>query len=286
VDIDTTTGKTIHYNISFALETLRTQKNQGSQMDPELSDTTLKALMFLKFNAGPAGISLQALLGKSTELVIWSDVKTALRIFRQVCHSFIHPQLGLHVARLFTQVEDLRTQYPAISAPHWVRIFHTTFAKLRGVNAIFAANPNLDYSIMLQTLFELDTLSPLFQEVFMATTLGQINRSASRGSSPPKKRQKKNLPTAMSSITGRNQIPVSSSKKLSNVSKIPRPRLQGEYPCYNWICNRSPCFASATCAVIAQPGSKRGIPRPHEFAVVDKAMEDEFREWVLKYANN
>jgi hypothetical protein len=99
IDIDNTTGKVMHYNIVFAVETLRFQKNQTNILDPELSDATLKALILLKFNSGPSGISLHAMLGKTTDLTVWTDVLKALRIFRQICDSFIHPDLSLHVAQ-------------------------------------------------------------------------------------------------------------------------------------------------------------------------------------------
>jgi len=55
-----------------------------------------------------------------------------------------------------------------------------------------------------------------------------------------------------------------------------------------WICNRAPCFDKAICVVPmpSGPNPKRARPRPHAFDPVDKAIEAEFRDWVLKYANN
>ena len=111
----------------------------------------------------------------------------ALRIFRQVCASFIQPDLALHVSHLLTQVEDLRTQYQAISVPHWIRTFHSLFSKLRGVTALLEANSFLDYSKTLKDLFHLDETSLLFQEAMMTKTLGRAQQQSQIGSSPPKK---------------------------------------------------------------------------------------------------
>ena len=282
VDIDGVTGRVTHYNISFAVDAMRLQKNQVNTLDPDLSDATLKALMFLKFNAGPTGISLHAILGKTADLVIWTDVLKALRIFRQVCANFIHPNLALHISHLLTQVEDLRSQFPAISVPQWVRIFHTIFAKLRGVEAILQANPHQDYSIMMSSLFAFDADSKLFREAERVASIGYSSRSAPRSSSPSRKRRR-TLPLA--STTPGNIDQPNASKKSQNPNKPQRPHLQGESPCYNWVCNRAPCFESVHCVVVA--GQKpRARPRPHAFDPIDKGIEAEFRSWVLKYANN
>jgi hypothetical protein len=176
VDLDTTTGKVVHYNIAFAVDTLRFQKNQSSQLDPELSDAMLKALLMLRWNSGPAGISLHAIVGKTAELSVWTDVLKALRIFRQVCETFIHPDLALHVAQLLTRIEDLRLQYQLISTGHWVRIFHTMFSKLRNVTAMIEADPGLDYSKLLKDLFHFDISNLLFQEAMLTTTLSSWSR--------------------------------------------------------------------------------------------------------------
>jgi hypothetical protein len=184
VDLDATTGRVSHYNIAFAVDTLRFQKNQSSQLDPELSDAMLKALLMLRWNSGPTGISLHAILGKTVELSVWSDVLKALRIFRQICETFIHPDLALHVAQLLTRVEDLRLQYQLISTGHWVRIFHTIFSKLRNVTAMLEADPGLDYSKMLKDLFHFDISNSLFQVAMLSTTLSPSSRQAQKTSSP------------------------------------------------------------------------------------------------------
>jgi hypothetical protein len=239
--------------------------------------------MMLRFNSGPTGISLQAMLGKTTDIVIWTDVQRALRIFRQVCDCFINPTLALHVSHLLTRVEDLRTRYPLISAQQWIRIFHNLFARLRGVNAILEVNPNIDYSVMIRELFHLDKTSPLFQEAVLVTTLGSVRPKPSGGASPDKKRQKV-LPRASSTTTGRIQQPVSAAMRMANQASVIRPNLIGLHPCYHWICNRAPCFDAVTCAV--SPNAKKGgKPRPHSFDPVDKGTEDDFRAWVLKYKN-
>jgi hypothetical protein len=287
IDIDNTTGKVMHYNIVFAVETLRFQKNQTNILDPELSDATLKALILLKFNSGPAGISLHALLGKTTDLTVWTDVLRALRIFRQICDSFIHPDLSLHVAQLLTKVEDLRLQYPLISVAHWVRIFHMMFSKLRGVTTMFEDDPSLDYSKTLKELFYLDISLKIFQEAAFTTTMGSSSRQVQKVSSPTKKRKRN--PSHASSPTAGKITQSASFKRSSQQPKVARPHLHGEYPCYSWVANRAPCFDSVICSIVPSPThshQRRGKTRPHAFDPADKGVEEEFRAWVMRFANN
>ena len=140
---------------------------------------------------------------------------------------------------------------------------------------------------MLQDLFHLDRKTEVFQDVFMMATAGNAGRQVQRGSSPPMKR-KKVLPRASSPTVGRIKQP-QSSNKLVNQAKTTKPNLQGGHPCYNWICNRAPCFDSTVCAVMTPAsGSTKSQrrPRQHSFDPVDKPIEEDFRAWVLKYHSN
>jgi len=291
IDVDAATNRVIQYNFPFALEMLRTLKNHENHVDPDLGDSTLKALLMFKFNSGPNGISLQAILGKSTEITMWSEVLRALRIFRQICETFIHPELALNVASLLTRVEDLRLLYQSISVAQWVRIFHTLFAKLRGVTRLLDEDDSISYSDVLREIFKLDKHSEMFQDACFLATMGSNQRTersySNPGNSPPKKRRK--LLHRASTVPGKIDLPQTTNlRRLSHNTRRIRPGLQGESPCYNWICNRAPCFDKAICVVPmpSGPNPKRGRPRPHAFDPVDKAIEAEFRDWVLKYANN
>jgi hypothetical protein len=82
LDIDIKTGRIHSYNFSFAIDMLRKKKERFCHVDPEVSDATLKATMFFKFNSGTSGASLHALLGKTTELTHWGDVLNAMQILR------------------------------------------------------------------------------------------------------------------------------------------------------------------------------------------------------------
>ena len=169
-------------------------------------------------------------------------------------------------------------QYQAFPTPEWIRIFHTMFAKLRIVTSLQTITPMIGCE-----LFHLDTLSPMFQKAVLLTTVGSTQRQATKSSSPPRKRRKM-LQTA--SVTpGNIQYPASAVKRAANQAKVVRPTLLGNHPCYHWICNRAPCFDAVHCAVVASP-HRRGKPRPHSFDPLDKAVEADFRAWVLKFQTN
>ena len=174
-------------------------------------------------------------------------------------------------------------QYQVIPIPQWVRIFHTMFAKLRIVTSLQSITPLIGYNDMIRELFHLDMDSKMFQKAVLLTTVGSTQRQATKSSSPPRKRRKM-LQTA-SVAPGNIQYPATAVKRAANQAKVVRPTLLGDHPCYHWICYRAPCFDAVHCAVVASP-HRRGKPRPHSFDPLDKAVEADFRAWVLKFQTN
>jgi hypothetical protein len=185
LDIDVKTGRVHGYNFSFAVDMLRKKKERYCHVDPEFSDIVAKATILFKFNSGTTGASLQALLGKTTELSNWPDVLNATRIFRHICAGFVNPLLDTHLALLITHIEDLRVIYPGIPLNRWVHILHKKLASIREVSGMMATNHTKDLDNILSDLFTIDHKSEEFREAALHTSFGVRARQEANSSSPP-----------------------------------------------------------------------------------------------------
>jgi hypothetical protein len=285
MDQDIRTGKIVHYNIPFAIEQMRLKKKRGCLIDADLTDAAIKALILFKFDSGPSGASLHAILGKTAEITTWSEVISSLRIFNHICDVFVNPMLAMFLDKLRNRIEDLRERFPAITVVSWIYIMHSMFASLRSVTAQLQ-DPNIHLADVLGTIFHISSTSPIFTEISLHTT----HAAPSRGTRDETTNNRSNKKSRKND-GGAAGVVIASPSPITQTSKHPvrppRPVLQGEHPCHRWICNTRPCFTSTTCAVAPKPGDTRGIikPRPHRFDAIDSAVEATYRAWVLQFDN-
>ena len=116
-----------------------------------------RLLVLFKFDSGPAGASLHAILGKIAELTMWSDVISSLRIFKHICEVFVNLMLALFL------------DFPAITVVSWIYIMRVMLASLRGVTAQLQ-DPNIHLTDVLGTIFHISSTSPVLTEISLHTT--------------------------------------------------------------------------------------------------------------------